>query len=212
MTQHIRRAALISAGTVVLCLAGAAPALAGTGDPVPVPNLGPVAQTVKPVLDLLEPVVPVRVALHGVTQQAGLDDPLTTPRKHHHRQPSAHQQQAPTPAAPRATVRGTSHSRPVSHPAATSGATFSWRLPSTPLDTLAGGTTTAPAPVTATPPSVAATPVQRITTAAAEAAQGLDPRTPLGRTVLVILGTMLIGILSGGHLKTAQDRLTPRLG
>jgi hypothetical protein len=214
MSQHAqprhstaRRVAAISGGTLVLCLAGAAPALAGTADPVPLPDLSPVTHVVGPVLDTLEPVIPVHGIVHQASDQAGTDDPLATPKRshHHHAHRPAVSPSHVTP--PRHVVRA-GHAKPA--PGVSGAGGFGWRVPLAIDGFPTVPVATAPVVERVSPPTVAATPgtAHRVASAAARAAHDLtDPGTPAGRTLLVVLGTMLVGTLAGGHVKVAQDQL-----
>jgi hypothetical protein len=208
-----RRAATVSAGAFALCLAGASPALADLG-PIPAPDLGPVTDTVSPVTDAVDPVVPVSTTVQQIEGELGLANSVTS---------------SPTPASPTPTTvdsptqtrSGTRHhaadrsrdTQPqrLPGPAAVSPAYVpDWNLPAGQLPGLRS-VTTATAAADAEAPAVAGqpgSPAHRVITLAGGAIQDLgDPATPMGRTLLIIVSTLAIGTLAGGHVKAAQDRL-----
>jgi hypothetical protein len=213
-----RRAATVSAGAFVLCLAGASPALADL-TPIPEPDLSPVTDTLDPVTDpvtsAVDPVVPVDETVHQVEDELGVSDSTAT---------------APTPPDTTTTdgagTTTTKHRTPTRDgkadrtrtarghrlpgPAAVSPAYVpSWHLPAGELPGLRGVTMTQAAE-SAEPPALAGSPAtdHGIISLAGGTLQDLgDPGTPVGRTLLIVVSTLAIGTLAGGHVKAAQDRL-----
>jgi hypothetical protein len=190
-SRSVQRAAAISAGTFVLCLGAAAPALATTGFPTPPPVPQPVGDAVQQVSDTL-----------------GIPNPLgdSSAAKPHHHRPAAHAKkpslalahQTQTPVQPQ-------HSAPTRH-AAVMPASYSLgglrAVPSTRMATLAGRV-----------PTVAShQKVTRIAPAAAGSNQigsipMLPPTQDTGRILLVAVAVMFLGGLTSGHMKIAQQRI-----
>jgi hypothetical protein len=206
-----RRAVAVSAGAFVLCLAGASPALADLA-PVPVPDPSPVTDALSPVTDLVEPVVPVKETVKSVEQQLNDSGAVTTTE--------------PKPRTPKPTIHDgdtttttTRHHRARHHEQRLSASKLmevpptnyaSWPGPVADMPGLRSAYTAAAAdPVEAPAVAAPAAPEHSVISLAGGTLRDLgDAGTPAGRTVLVILSTLAIGSLAGGHVKMAQERLT----
>ena len=172
----------------MLCLGAAAPAIATTGVPAPPPIPQPVSDAVQQVSDT-----------------TGLPNPLpstSTTKPHHHRQPDTTKprltlgHRTPPPAA-------THHSAPVRHPHYTP-ASYS-------LAGLRGEPTVRTSSVDGRVPTVASS--NPVTQIAQDAAQQLGsipmvpPTEDTARILVVALAVMVLGGLTSGHLKAAQQRI-----
>jgi hypothetical protein len=211
--RFARRAAAVSAGAFALCLAGASPALADLG-PIPAPDLSPVTDTLTPVTTVVDSVVPVSTTLQQVESDLGLTDTVSTAPKPSKPAPTTDETSTRTHKGTRHhSTTGTREARsePLPGPAPVSPAYVpTWNLPAGQLPGLRS-VTTGTTGVDAEAPAVAgqpASPARRAITLAGGAIEDLgDPATPLGRTLLIIVSTLAIGTLAGGHVKAAQDRL-----
>ena len=197
-SRTAQRAAAVSTGTLVLCLGAVAPALAvagpsptpttsAPGDPIPVPK-------------------PVAVVVHQVSDATGLPDPLTTnktTKPHHHRggvttKPHVSLGRHHDQAQPTVTV----HQRT---PAAYTPGAY-------PIGGLRSMPTTAATALDGRAPAVATD--QEPTSIAPVAGSQLLPGLPdltqhqdTARILLVAAAMMLLGGLSSGHIKVAQQRV-----
>ena len=203
------RAAAVSTGTLLLCLCGAGPAFADIG-PVPVPQ-------------------PVDDAVTTVTDAAGVDNPLhdsttstdggKTTRHSKHRHHSQTKLDTSTLTAPRTTTTGTS-ATPRAHrqtPAVTPVSYPMGGLRASALTSTSPVIETGRAPVTAgslpapgQANAAGATP-QLIRPAAASILDGTGGEDG-PRVILIGLAAMVLGGLSAGHIKVAQDRLAAIIG
>lgn len=201
------RVATVSAGAFALCLAAAAPALADVA-PTPVPVLGSDPSTVT------TPVTggdPIGDLVKQVTKIAGVPDPLSsgsaktkTPRPkavHRHRHASAGSSSAtsaPTqrkPAAPKASVAAAQSS--MISPAVVPGLR---RLPPAYGEVYAPTT----APAVAPPVRPHSAPISLATQAQHFVSALARDGVPATRLVAMILGTMIIGVLAGAHIRQMQ--------
>jgi hypothetical protein len=212
-----RRAAAVSAGAFALCLAAATPAMADL-DPLPDPDLTPVTDALSPVTDVVDPIVPVTDTLSQVEKTAGVTSKTDTVTK-------------PKPKPGTKTTGGDTDSGSTSggttraghHRHRTQGGVdikslmavppknyVSWPGPVADMPGLRNAYAASPvdveAPAVAAP--AAATKHSVISLASGALQNATDPGTPAGRTLLVIISTLTIGTLAGGHVKAAQDRLT----
>lgn len=183
-----QRAAAVSAGTVVLCLGAAAPAIAVTGVPTPPPIPQPVSDTVQQVSDV-----------------TGLPNPLagtSTTKPHHHRQPDTTKPRLPLGHRTQSTAP-THHAAPAT-PAQVTPASYS-------LAGLRGEPTMQTAAGDGRLPTVAAqNPVTHIAQAAAQQLGSIPmvpPTQDTARILVVALAVMILGGLTSGHLKAAQQRI-----
>lgn len=198
-----QRAAAVSAGTFVLCLGAAAPALASTGSPtppLPIPLPQPVTDTVQQLSDA-----------------TGLPNPLadttTTTATTHHRHKTARATSKPTQPASTPPTRTNRPGSSVRHSAAPVAAPTSFTLGG-----LRSDPATSIAPVTGRAPAMAHQPVvQRIVQEAGSSPlagiPGEAPHQDTARILLVALATMILGGLTSGHIKAAQQAhltLVPR--
>jgi hypothetical protein len=202
--HRVRKAAAVSAGAVLLCLAGAGPALASTS-PLPGPDGGVVATSIP------EPPQPVLDLVHTVSKATGVPDPFagtpkapgthhrnshgTGPTLGHPRHHRHHQQQAPAtvPATPPITA-------PAIAPSAIPG------LRGFPTTTTQLGTSVAP-PNVAAPKSATA----QLAAVARSTVDALarDGGVPASRLLALVLGTMIVGLLGASHIRVAQGGIAP---
>lgn len=205
-SSRARRAAVVSTGTLLLCLGTAAPALADIG-PVPVPEpVGDAAQQVADETGLPNP-------LDAVDDATGTTDPAKPVEHAKHK----HHAQARLGTSTFGTPGTTTSGRPAARHHRHHGAAV------TPTSFTYGGlrgvamTTTSPlvdagrAPVTAGAVSgdSAVQAAGSSPTLVTPAADMLDGTGGEGgpRVLLVGLAAMVLGGLSAGHIKVAQDRL-----
>jgi len=207
--SRVARAAAVSTGTLLLCLCGAGPAFADIG-PVPVPQ-------------------PVDDAVTTVTDAAGLDNPLDdsttstdggkTTRHAKHKHHSQTKLVTSTLTAPKTTTTATS-AKPRAHrqtPAVTPVSYPVGGLRASALTTTTPVIETGRAPVTAgSVPAAgqadtAAGAPQRIRSAAATILDGTGGEEG-PRVILIGVAAMVLGGLSAGHIKVAQDRLAAIIG
>jgi hypothetical protein len=208
-TKHLtRRAAAVSAGAFALCLAAATPAMADL-DPVPLPDISPVTDALAPVTDVVDPVVPVTKTIADVEKTVGVstDTPTTKPKPKPDSKPTAGDRDTTSGKTRDGADRQRQHREPFSLPgrAAVSPAYVpTWTGSASDMPGLRSALADAEAPAVA----AAATPERSVISLAGGALQDLgDAGTPAGRTVLIIISTLVIGTLAGGHVKAAQDRL-----
>lgn len=187
-SRTARRAGAVSAGTLVLCLGAAAPAIATTGLPSPPPVPQPVSD-----------------AVQQVTTIAGVPDPIATtaPKPAHHQKPHSSKPSAglSDPSQP------TAPTRHLARPTQTAYTPVSYTLGG-----LRGVATTGTAAMAGRLPSVATTPT--VTPIAPVAGSSPLASLPLGpasqdtaRILMVALAVLCLGGLTSGHLKAAQQRL-----
>src|SRR3954454_14456069 len=106
--SRARRTAVVSTGTLLLCLGSAAPALADIG-PIPVPD--PVSSRV----DQGSHATGLPNPLHTVSHAVGSSDKTTKPAKHHHKH-AKHHARTPLPTSTLSTTH--TSSSPAVHTAA----------------------------------------------------------------------------------------------
>ena len=189
-SRTAQRAAAVSAGTFMLCLGAAAPALAAAG-PTPTP---PIPQ-------------PVQDVVQVVSHATGLPNPIADPAKatHKHR----HHQGAQTTKPQLPVTHQTQTARPVQHHQAVArptNAPTSFAVPA-----LRSWQTTRTEALTGRAPAMAHTPtVTRIVQAARE---NVLPALTSGsasedtlRILVVALAMTIVGGLASGHIKAAQQR------
>jgi hypothetical protein len=181
--------------------------------PLPDPDLTPVTDALSPVTDVVDPVVPVSSTLTEVEQTAGISTKTETTKP----KPSTKPSTKPT-SGNRDTTTSTS-TRDSRHrtaqrdafrdpgPAAVSPA-YVWSGPVADMPGLRSALETAALDAEAPAVAAAATPKHSVISLAGGTLRDMgDAGTPIGRTVLVIISTLTIGTLAGGHVKAAQDRL-----
>jgi hypothetical protein len=209
--SRARRVAVVSTGTLLLCLCGAGPAFADIG-PVPVPE-------------------PVDDAVATVTHAAGIDDPIadstgstdsdkTTKHarhKHHSKTTLTKSKLTASTTTTKATSTRTTDRTAAQHrsaPAPTSYAISGLRA--APMTATTPSFATGRAPVTA-----GALPAAGQATAAGQTPQLITPAANIldgtggedgPRVLLVGLAAMVLGGLSAGHIKVAQDRIAAIIG
>src|SRR4051794_17353558 len=201
--RQISRAAGVSAGTLLLCLGAAAPAIAGTS---PVPS---------PVSDVPTPPIPQPVSdtVQQVSDIVGVPNPLAakaTPSHHHHHHAKPSPVTQPTislhhhSGTPSTASRGTTHG--AGTPAYVPTSYYGGGL-------LRPNAMQGPAVLTGRAPAIADRPtVTRIVQAAGSHAIHALPSTATpedaARLAVLAIATMLLGGLASGHMKLAQQRLT----
>jgi hypothetical protein len=196
-SQTVQRAAAVSTGTLVLCLGAAAPALAATS-PSPSP-------TVAGVEDPIPVPKPVATVVEQVSDATGLPDPLTTDdgaKPHHHRGPAT--------TKPHVTLGHAQQTQPTQDRHRKSPAAYT--VSSYPVGGLRSMPGAAMTAVDGRAPNVASTaPTTRIVqSAGSQLLPGLPTMTAdqdTARILLVALAMMLLGGLSSGHIKAAQQRV-----
>jgi hypothetical protein len=204
--RQISRAAGVSAGTLLLCLGAAAPAMAGTS-PLPTPPLSDVPTPPIP--------QPVTDAVQQVSDIVGVPNPIaptatSSHHHHHHAKPggevtkpsiSLHRHSATAPSTHRRTTRYVATPTSVPSPYYYGGGL------------LRPNATQGPAVMTGRAPAVADKPtVTRIVQSAGSRAIHALPSTATpedaARLAVLAIATMLLGGLASGHLKLAQQRLS----
>jgi hypothetical protein len=207
-----RRAAAVSAGAFVLCLAAATPAMADL-DPLPDPDLSQVTDALSPVTDTVDPIVPVSDTVDTVEKTAGVTktDTVTQPKTDTKTTTS----KTDTTKSGNTTRDGADRQRTKSGVdikslmAVPPKNYVSWPGPVADMPGLRNAYAVSPVDVEA--PAIAApatAPKHSVISLAGGALPDMgDPGTPAGRTLLVIISTLTIGTLAGGHVKAAQDRL-----
>lgn len=187
-----QRAAAVSAGTFVLCLGAAAPAIATTGIPTPPPLPQPIVDTVQKVSDI-----------------TGVPNPVASdPKPKHHHHSSGGKDQTTKPQVPLVHHRSTGKTTEVKGVSATRAYT----VPTMPVGGLRPMPATFTAPVAGRAPAMASTPsVTRIVQAAGQRALGAMPNMPpaqdTARILAIALAMTIVGGLTSGHLKAAQSRI-----
>jgi len=191
-TRAVQRATAVAAGTFVLCLGAAAPAMATTGlpnPPLPIPIPQPIVDTVQTVSDA-----------------TGLPNPLApdsvTP-KAHHRHAATHTTK--TGVTLHDTTR-THRSTPTAH--TPTGVALPQAAPVS-FMRLQTAPTYRTAPLAGRIPAMASqTPVTRIAPAAGSRPLASLPAVPhqdTARILLLAVAVMLVGGLTSGHLKAIQQ-------
>jgi hypothetical protein len=187
-----QRAVAVSAGTLVLCLGAAAPAVATTGLPTPPPLPQPIVDTVQTVTDIVGVPNPIAVS--------------TKPKAHHHRAGAKHETtKAQLPLAHRDTTKNAT-------PPKAEPATPAYSVPTMSVSGLRAMPTTSTARIDGRAPSMADAPptVTRIMQTAGQQALGAIPTMPpsqdTGRILLVALAMTIVGGLTSGHIKAVQSR------
>lgn len=190
-SRTAQRAVTVSAGTFVLCMGAAAPAIATTGLPTPPPLPQPIVDTVQTVSDI-----------------AGIPNPLApeTPTKTHHHHAAKQDSSKPTVTAPRETTTRTTPPKAAVKPAAPT-----YVAPALPVGGLRAEPATRTAPLDDRAPTMAKAPtITRIVQTAGERAldniPGVPPTEDTARILAVALAMTIVGGLTSGHIKAAQSR------
>ena len=189
-SRAAQRTVAVSAGTFVLCLGAAAPAMATTGLPTPPPLPQPVADTVQKVSDI-----------------AGVQNPVadTKPKPHHHRAGGKGDSTKPQlPLVHHDNTSTTTHRK-------AAPATPAYTVPTMSVSGLRAMPMTSAAAIDGRAPSMADAPsVTRIVQAAGQQALGAIPNMPptqdTARILAVALAMTVVGGLTSGHIKAAQSR------
>ncbi len=203
--RRLHRSAAVSMTTVVLCLAGAGPALAD-GIDLPLPSPSP---TVTEATDLPPLPEPLQDTVDQASQTLGIDDATDDSQPKHHRQKVT--DSAPTVTVDVSTSAPAPSDRPDKHRSAPA-------VPASPQPVTVPvgawpGLRTVPvqsAPVTDEPPAIApaqSAPTTTVYDAAASLPAPIDPRGWDPRMTMAILGTLLVGLLAAFHLRLAQIRV-----
>jgi hypothetical protein len=189
-SRAAQRTVAVSAGTFVLCLGAAAPALATTSLPTPPPLPQPIVDTVQKVSDI-----------------TGVSNPLATakPKAHHHRSGDKHDTTQPRLSVTDPSKTGTSGHRK------TAAATPAYTIPAMAVGGLRAMPTVRTASIDGRAPSMAGQPtVTRIVQTAGQQALGAIPNLPptqdTARILAVALAMTVLGGLTSGHIKAAQSR------
>jgi hypothetical protein len=182
-----QRAVAVSAGTFVLCLGAAAPAVATSGLPTPPPLPQPIVDTVQKVSDIA-----------GVTNPIA---PAKTPKARHHHKRDA-KQTAEQPLVQHATKPPAAKAKP---------ATTAYQVPTYPIGGLRAAPATRTAQIADRAPAMASAPTTtHIIQTAGERMlgqiPGLPPTQDTSRILLVAMAMTIVGALSSGHIKAAQSR------
>ena len=190
-SRAAQRTVAVSAGTFVLCLGAAAPAMATTALPTPPPLPQPVSDTVQKVSDI-----------------AGVPNPLASdakPKAHHHRAGGKGDSTDPQLPLVNNTKTNTGAHRK------SAPATPAYVVPTMNISGLRAMPTTGTAAIDGRAPSMADAPtVTRIVQAAGRQALGAIPNMPptqdTARILAVALAMTVVGGLTSGHIKAAQSR------
>lgn len=188
-SRAAQRTVAVSAGTFVLCLGAAAPAIATTGLPTPPPLPQPIVDTVQKVSDI-----------------AGVTNPIATtkPKPHHHRAGNKTDTTQPKLSLTQPKTGTSGHHK-------TAPTTPAYTIPAMAVGGLRAMPTVRTASVDGRAPSMAGQPtVTRIVQAAGQQALGAIPNMPptqdTARILAVALAMTVVGGLTSGHIKAAQSR------
>jgi hypothetical protein len=189
-SRAAQRTVAVSAGTFVLCLGAAAPAMATTDLPTPPPLPEPIADTVQKVSDI-----------------AGISNPLAPdakPKPHHHRAGAKQHSTKPQLSLTAPKTDTTKHRKAAPN-------TPAYVVPSLPVGGLRAMPAVRTAPIDGRAPSMAGAPkVTRIVQAAAQPPLGVIPNMPptqdTSRILAIALAMTVVGGLTSGHIKAAQSR------
>jgi hypothetical protein len=207
--SRARRAAVVSGGTLLLCLGTAAPALADIG-PVPVPQ--PIDDTVDQLSDATGLPNPIETA----DDVAGDSTDQTTTTKHSKHK---HHSTRLSTTTLKAEQTNTTQRHPAKRqqPAAVTPASYTYGgLRGVPMTTSAPLVEAGRAPVTAGAVSgdtavLAAGSAPTLVKPSADLLDGAGGQEG-PRVLLIGLAAMVVGGLSAGHIKVAQDRLAQIIG
>jgi hypothetical protein len=171
-----------------------------------------VTDTLGPVTDVVDPVVPVTETVDEVEKTAGTTDATTSGPKTRTPKTTKTDGDTTTQRSDRTTPRHRGDRVDIKELMSVPPKNYaSWPGPVADMPGLRSAWTDAAPDVTAPAVAAPAAPARDVISLAGGTLRDLgDAGTPAGRTLLVIISTLTIGALAGGHVKFAQDRMLVR--